>query len=896
MVTGLRVRDHGLSTGPAAGFSFLSIACSTRRLFAVMRPLLPYVLMVLSGAVSLAWQMLWSAQLATALGHEIVAVLAVLAAFFGGLAIGAFVLGRSIADSRVPGRWYAALETLIALWGLVLTALLPWFNHTTHAMIGAQPSSVWHWCLAFGLPMALLLPATAAMGATLPAVERQLSGGSSRLGGLYSANTLGAVLGVLSVVFVAIPMLGLQKTAWVCSAINAACAALALWLWRTPLEATAASANVEITAPDSIDLGPATRRPVIGWLLFVTGLLGIGYEVLAVRVLSQVTENTVYSYAFLLAVYLLGTALGAAVLQVRKPAINVATENALIQSLAGAVLFGGATLWWADVICAWPARAFGTSAFSALAGEALAAAAAMLPPTLVMGALFTHLCRRAQAQSWPLGRALAVNTAGAACAPLLFGVGLIPLAGPKWILSLIIGAYLALNSRINWFQPRVALPAQAAIALGLWASPLRFVDMPEGSTLQSYRDGSMAAVSVVEDSTGIARLRINNRTQEGSSARSAVEVRLAELPVLLHPAPRSALFLGLGTGHTARTAALNSDLQVTAVELLPEVVEAAALFAPEPAASRDEVSLKILAADARRYVQASPLQYDVIVADLFHPARSGAGSLYTVEHFAAVRRQLAPGGLFCQWLAVHQMNLQTVRSIAAAFLQVYPDAVAILASNSLDTPVLGLLSRPDQPRWNLDGVRASLLKVAPALHQPLIQARVVDEYAILGSILGGPDELRAFAGQVPPNTDDRPAVIHDAPWETYAPTETPRTRLMTLVHQLQLNPKSVVRDASEEQLQRLEAYGSARARYIELGLAMRPDPDPLNMLTRLREPLLEILQLSPDFLPAYDPLFTLSRSLLRTEPGVATEVLNALAMIRPPNPTQPNPTRPPHPR
>jgi spermidine synthase len=119
---------------------------------------------------------------------------------------------------------------------------------------------------------------------------------------------------------------------------------------------------------------------------------------------------------------------------------------------------------------------------------------------------------------------------------------------------------------------------------------------------------------------------------------------------------------------------------------------------------------------------------------------------------------------------------------------------------------------------------------------------------------------------------------------------------MTLVHQLQLKPKSVVRDASEEQLQRLEAYGLARARYIELGLAMRPDPDPLNMLTRLREPLLEILQLSPDFLPAYDPLFTLSRSLLRTEPGVATEVLNALAMIRPPNPTQPNPTRPPHPR
>ncbi|NBS98921.1 MAG: spermidine synthase, partial [Betaproteobacteria bacterium] len=170
-------------------------------------------MMVCSGAVSLAWQMLWSTQLATTLGHEIIAVLAVVAAFFGGLAIGALMLGRSIADSRVPGRWYAALEALIALWGLALTALLPWFNQTTHALIGSQPSSLWHWGLAFGLPMVLLLPATAAMGATLPAVERQLSGAASRLGGLYAANTFGAVLGVMAVVFVAIPTLGLQQTA-----------------------------------------------------------------------------------------------------------------------------------------------------------------------------------------------------------------------------------------------------------------------------------------------------------------------------------------------------------------------------------------------------------------------------------------------------------------------------------------------------------------------------------------------------------------------------------------------------------------------------------------------------------------------------------------------------------
>ena len=65
----------------------------------------------------------------------------------------------------------------------------------------------------------------------------------------------------------------------------------------------------------------------------------------------------------------------------------------------------------------------------------------------------------------------------------------------------------------------------------------------------------MAAVSVVEDGRGVARLHINNRIQEGSSASGAIERRLALLPLQLHPKPRQALFLGLGTGYTVQVAA-----------------------------------------------------------------------------------------------------------------------------------------------------------------------------------------------------------------------------------------------------------------------------------------------------------------------------------------------------
>ena len=66
-----------------------------------------------------------------------------------------------------------------------------------------------------------------------------------------------------------------------------------------------------------------------------------------------------------------------------------------------------------------------------------------------------------------------------------------------------------------------------------------------------------------------------------------------------------------------------------------------------------------------------------------------------MEHFEAVRRRLDAGGLFCQWLPLHQLDLDSLRSIVQSFLAVYPQGWALLASNSLETPVLGLVARGD---------------------------------------------------------------------------------------------------------------------------------------------------------------------------------------------------------
>ena len=841
---------------------------------------LAFLLMFASGAGGLVWQMVWTAQFGLALGHEIVAVLSVVAAFFGGISVGSLLLAHRVERGLYPGRWYAGLEALIAIWALLVSFVSPLVIPHLSQWIGAEPSAVWHWALAFFIPLIALLPATVAMGATLPAMERLLRRGQTQaLGSLYAANTAGAMSGLLLAVFYFVPQMGLLGTSLIFAGVNATCAVLAWQMWggqfnRDTSLPVAESHQVQ-TVDSSIQL---PSQLSVALRLFLTGLLGIGYEVLAVRVISQVTENTVYTYAILLAVFLMGTALGAVIIKRAGVTLDVTAEriDQAIGALIVSIFLGGISLWWADNSYVLPARWFGSGTATALAGEWIAGMAAMLLPSMAMGALFTLLCLQAQQIGMPLGIAFGINNLGSALAPVIVGLLLLPYVGARAVLLILIAGYLALRSIKSWNQPPGWVAFGSLMILAIFAGPLRFVDLPAGGRLLSYREGVMAAVSVVSDADGVARLHINNRVQEGSSASGQVETRLAQMPLIMHPSPQTALFLGYGTGYTANAAALDPKVKVKAVELLPEVIEAAGIFALKTGAPASASPVSTVAADARRYVQSTTDRYDVIVADLFHPARNGAGSLYTVEHFSAARSRLEPGGLFCQWLALHQMDIETLRSIMAAFVQVYPNAVAVLASNSLDTPVLGLISRPDQSSWQIETVHSRISALSPRMANALKRAKLDDEFAVLGSIIAGPQALKEFVRDATLNTDDRPVVTHRAPWVSYSPQEAPRNRLATLMQRLAPHATDVLGLGQTADNSRLEAYWAARAKYLAFGMAVRPNPDPLVMLEQLRLPLLDMVTTSPDFRPASEPLLALAEAVRETDPKLSAQVKSAV--------------------
>jgi spermidine synthase len=820
-----------------------------------------------SGAAALGWQLLWTEQLGLALGHESVSMLAVMAAFFGGTSLGAWAYDQNSRAHRWPGRVYIACEIMILSWGALLYYLLPFAAQWGLSLVGGSPSTGLQLSVAFFLPFFILLPATAAMGATLPAFNAQLYKHRSAWSGLYAANTAGAMAGVLLVVLYAAPQWGFQRTGLACMATNGACALLAGLLWRNSAK------NLAVT--------PTTHQPDatqgFSISLACTGFLGVSYEVVVARVLGGVTENTIYSYAAVLSVYLFATALGAGWYhQVRTRGTRTpnSTANMLLAQIA-TLLLSMVALWHADLFALWPRGWLESSTGATLAGEVLVACATLMLPAAVMGAVYAGMCDAASLQGLRYSKALTVNTAGAALAPLFTGVVAIPWLGSQLTLAGIVMGYGLLW--VFWMKRRrIAALVFALLAPGLWAAPpLRFVRLAPGSQLIDYKEGVMASVSVIKDADGITRLQINNRVQEGSSASGPFEARLAQIPLALHPSPHRALFLGVGTGYTSQVAAKDKGLQVAAVELLPEVLEATGFFAQSHERKKSLQAVHFIRSDARRFVQIKAAPYDVIVGDLFHPARNGAGSLYTREQFAHIKARLAPGGVYCQWLALYQMDNASLRSIMRAFLAVYPKAVAILATNSLESPAIGLIGRMDDELFSVGDAKQRLLNMQNG--DLLGNSQLNDEFALFGNIIGDSDAIMRFSLEAPINTDDLPFVTHQAPWVAYSENAMPRDRLLEFLNGMQVRPELVFENIDAATAHRFEKYWQARRAYLALGMQVKPSVSAKEALDQVEGSLLNILQQSPEFQPARMTLMQLSQAISKVDAARALALRQAIA-------------------
>jgi spermidine synthase len=770
-----------------------------------------------------------------------------------GMALGAWRISRWA--STHPAKLYGFLEIGIGLWGAFIAHVFPVFNSIALDYIGLNPSPLRQWVVSFVLPGLTLLPATIAMGATFPVIERLatpiVSSGKSA-SSLYGVNTLGAVFGILASAFIVLPQLGLRRASFVFAAINIVCGLVALLFSRI----AAPREHVRSAAP-------APRRLLI--TMFVTGLLAMGYEVVGVRVLSRVLEDTVYTFAVVLAIYLVGTSIGAFIYHRWGGRVPVA-DLLCLTALACATSVVLATQ--ADDVYAALRTSMPAWTFAAIFAEMCVAATIFLLPTMAMGATFGCLAELAAETRLRLSPALALNLLGAALAPFLFSVALLPSLGSKWTWGVVaIGYVLAVPRLQGWrWITSVIVP----VTFIFLPAHFNYIESPPGGRMTAYVEGTMASVAVVADAKGHKTLRVGNRFQMGGTAVADAEYRHAHIPLLLHPRPRTALFLGLGTGITLDGAGLHTNVIAHGVELLPEVVAVMSEFAPYNEAVRTNGNIEVFVADARRFVQVATNFYDVIVGDLFHPARDGAGALYTREHFQAVRSHLTPnGGLFCQWLPLYQLDVETLRVIIRTYRSVFGNTEAWLLRFNVDTPVVGLVGRTATTSYATNWLESRV--ESPLLMQRLQRLSLGDSLRLFGNLLAGPAELDAFARGARINTDDNSVVLFGAPEFTYRGEMKPHGTLLALLDVKLTNTAVLGFDSPQ-----LGAFIRAQDVFIR-GLVDESE----GRIDAALAKYVETARISPNFTAGYARVITVATAEASANPAKARRLLEQLIEAQP---------------
>ncbi|MCC6233357.1 MAG: hypothetical protein IT580_11980 [Verrucomicrobiales bacterium] len=836
----------------------------------------------LSGIPGLAAQLAWARVLAAGLGHELPALLGVTTVFLAGLALGARAWDARVSASRHPARWYAGLELFSGAWILLGTPWLSALNEWALRMTGLTPSWGWQWLVATVVPLIAVGPAAVAMGGTFPAMDRVLTPRLVDRRGvalLYAANTAGAVAGIAAAVGWWMPEWGFRRTLGVAGVVQVLCG-VGVWVWAgrwrsDPGTEAEAEGEAGVTGGGREMPRESAGTSDVGWACLAAGVFGMGYQWAAVRVLSQVTENTIQSYATMLALYLGGTAAGAGWQRTRE--VRGGRWGEGVWWWGAGLLVTGAVgvLAWLPRIHDGLSRGFGVR--GAEWGVSLVV---FVPPALAMGALYSVLVQKARQRGGGVGRASAWNILGAALAGPAVMVGLVPWIGTRGVVTLVAAGYLIVALGRGARSPgRWLLVSAVGVVLAVLPWSLVQVDAGPGGTVVRVVEGPMATVSVVRAPDGHRALRVNNHFQQGGTASAVAARRQGHLPLLLHPAPRRALFLGVGTGISAAAASAHEDLVADGVELLPEVLSVLSAFAPENDAVRPGASPRWHRADARRFVRCSPDAYDVIIADLFHPAEDGAGFLYTREHFEAMRARLAPGGLVCQWVPLHQMDLAVFRDVARTFAEVFPASSLWLLRFNVDVPVLGLVGSLERPTWGAEAMARRMED--ETLARALGPLSLNTPLRVLGCLVAQGDSWTSWAARGDLATDDWPAVLFRAPARVYRGggrfDERPADRLLTLLDAARVDARQVFRGPDAEGYAvRWDAFRRARDLHLR-GLA---DED-AGRRDAAVEGYLASVEASVDYTASYAQAVLVASAFAREKPEMAVGILQRLVAARP---------------
>jgi spermidine synthase len=723
------------------------------------------ILMAASGCAALIYEIVWLQLLQLIIGSSSVSLGLLLGTYMGGLFAGSIVFPKIVAARHHPLRMYALLEGGIGICGVLILLVLPlvgrvYANIATPGLLGLV--------LRGSICAACLLPPTVLMGATFPAVSRWLessTAGMSRLGFFYAANIAGAVFGCLLAGFYLLRVHDLFVATYVAAVINVL-VALAAFVCSNRFGYKPTSYS-----PVHDDAPRVANSDAIYAGVALSGMCALGAQVVWTRILSVMLGATVYTFAIILSVYLVGLGLGSGIGSI------LASRLARVRAAFGIcqILLAVSIAWTAWMLSKslpyWPVDpSLAVSPWFNFQIDFLRTAWTIFPATLLWGASFplalAALAAPGQDPAAVAGEAYGTNTAGAIIGAIAFSLVLVPMIGTMHAERLLIGlSSLAALIVIGW--PGVEM---LAIGLGITVALIWSVaeipwqvtaygrsvaamirtDAEEAKqfppkVLLYGAEGINSSVAITEQ-WGRRVIYVNGNAEASNGADDIRLERMAgHIPALLHSEPRDVLVVGFGAGITAGSFTVYPHVQrIVIAELEARVPPASTqFFHDENYGVFNDPRTTVVYDDGRHYILTSRDKFDVITSDPVHLWVRGTSALYSKEYFELVRSHLNPGGVMAQWLPLYDGDAETVKSVLATFFEVFPDGT-VWSNHMGDRGYdLVLVGRLDAGPINVDRIQGRLddpdyAPVLASLHTVGFNSAV----DVLGTYLGRGSDLK----------------------------------------------------------------------------------------------------------------------------------------------------------
>jgi spermidine synthase len=660
-----------------------------------------------SGFSALLYQVVWQRLLGLFSGSDVRSVTIVVSAFLAGLGVGSLI-GALIAD-----RYDSRRAVLLFGWcnlGIALFALLSRFLYYDllflrfHTLAQAPVTLL---AIAF---ISLLWP-TILMGLSLPllskAIVRHVDAAAGRISLLYGVNTVGAGVGALAAGWYLVGVYGYDTTLHIGSVLS-------LLVGATALLIAAGFPRDDAVRPASANTGHrANVRQVPGevWLwcllVFVSGFIAISLELIWFRILDVSLKSNAYTFAYLLAFYLLGDGLGSLV-GIRFLPYLKAPRRAFLWILGLVALYSTVAVWAAallvtryEPLALYVAQTEGLTSISRETPLSswliylVLPLIIMLPPALLIGFYFPVVQKAVQTDRRAVGQRVGfikvANIMGNAAGGIVTGTVLLHYLGTAGslrligLLGIVFAAVLLLErpvQRARFLATRAPAAVLAALLL------LTAVIFPSGPQLWGWLHGAGPGdfFIVAEDATGVAALRrpadpsqpailFANGQSQATIPFLSLHGFLGALPALVHPQPERILIIGIGSAGTPYAAGVNpATRHITAVEIVGSELDVLRIYAGHEGGqplSRffADPRYRIVIGDGRRELALTGEKYDIIQADAIRPTGSHSGLLYSREFFEAVSARLAEGGIMAQWRATPRVE--------ATFVSVFPYVVNV---------------------------------------------------------------------------------------------------------------------------------------------------------------------------------------------------------------------------